>query len=136
MALFTPNFATGPAYMFSGDATRALLETALALTPIYLEDVYVTGIVAEKAGVRRLNHALIKNVRLRVDGCTFKRFMTSHRHSPHEILHLWNLVYETPAKNCTPPVLVKALPPKTRQMAPAALPSPQSWPQPQSKSQT
>lgn len=134
-----PNFATGPAYMFSGDATRPLLETSLALTPIYLEDVYVTGIVAEKAGVRRLNHALIKNVRLRVDACTFKRFMTSHRHSPQEIINLWKLVYETPGKNCTQPVVARpaaaaapaAAPPKPRQNIPPAVPSAQSsWPQP------
>jgi hypothetical protein len=134
-----PNFATGPAYMFSGDAVRPLLETALSLTPIYLEDVYVTGIVAEKAGIRRLNHALIKNVRLRVDACTFKRFMTSHRHSPQEILHLWNLVYQTPAKNCTQPAVrpapaAAAVQPKTRQIIVPAVPSAQSssWPQPAS----
>lgn len=96
-----PNFATGPAYIFTGDATKFLLETALVSTPIYLEDVYVTGIVAEKAGVRRLNHALMKNVRLRVDACTFKRFITSHQHSPQEIIHLWKVVYEPPTRNCT-----------------------------------
>jgi len=95
-----PNFATGPAYMFTGDAVRPLLETALNSTNIYLEDVNL-GIIAEKAGVRRLNHGLIKNVRLRVDACTFKRFMTSHRHSPQEILSLWKLVYDPVAgKNC------------------------------------
>lgn len=96
-----PNFATGPAYIFTGDATKYLLETALSSTPIYLEDVYVTGIVAEKAGVRRLNHALMKNVRLKVDACTFKRFITSHQHSPKEIVHLWKVVYEPPTRNCT-----------------------------------
>ena len=138
-----PNFATGPAYMFSGDATRPLLETSLALTPIYLEDVYVTGIVAEKAGVRRLNHALIKNVRLRVDACTFKRFMTSHRHSPQEIINLWKLVYETPAKNCSQPLVARPSVPATlskltRQIIPPAVPSVQSpsWPQPLPKSPT
>lgn len=96
-----PNFATGPAYMFTGDAVRPLLETALNSTNIYLEDVNL-GIIAEKAGVRRLNHGLVKNVRLRVDACTFKRFMTSHRHSPQEILSLWKLVYDPVAgKNCS-----------------------------------
>jgi len=107
-----PNFATGPSYMLSGDAVGPLIDTALSLTPIYLEDVYVTGIVAEKAGVRRLNHALIRNVRLRVDACSFKRFMTSHRHTPKEIISLWKLVYDAEAlKKCTPPASpVKPLP--------------------------
>lgn len=87
--------------MFTGDATSQLLETSLRLTPIYLEDVYMTGIVAEKANVRRLNHALMKNVRLRVDNCTFKRFITSHKHTPAEIVSLWKSVYED--KKCPEP---------------------------------
>ncbi|KAI1280919.1 Beta-1,3-galactosyltransferase 2 [Halotydeus destructor] len=109
-----PNFATGPAYMFTGDAAQQLLETSLALTPIYLEDVYMTGIVAEKAKVRRLNHALMKNVRLKVDACTFKRFITSHKHTPQEIVQLWKTVYEAPAKPCFEPKMAakKAVPGK------------------------
>ena len=119
-----PNFATGPSYMFSGDAVGPLINTALTLTPIYLEDVYVTGIVAEKAGVRRLNHALIKNVRLRVDACTFKRFMTSHRHSPQEIINLWKLVYDPEAvKNCSSKTSGIPSSPQVKAPAVASLPS-------------
>lgn len=95
---FYPNFVTGPAYFITGDAARPLYETAMNDTePIFLEDVYVTGIVAEKANIRRYNHALMKNVHLKVDPCTFPRFMTSHMHSPNEIRQLWKLVY---SKKC------------------------------------
>jgi beta-1,3-galactosyltransferase 1 len=123
-----PNFATGPSYMFSGDAVGSLIKTALSLTPIYLEDVYVTGIVAEKAGVRRLNHALIKNVKLRIDACTFKRFMTSHRHSPQEMLNLWKLVYDPDSmKMCSKPqVQVKvssSVPSVMKRNSPQVVPS-------------
>ena len=123
-----PNFATGPAYMFSGDATRQLLETAISLTPIYLEDVYVTGIVADRAGIRRLNHALFKNVPLRVDACTFKRFITSHKHTPQQIINLWRIVYEPPATNCTVP---RPAPVAAPQVKPKAVAGQQPSGQPQ-----
>lgn len=91
---YFPNFVTGPAYFITGDAAKPLYETAMNDTsPLFLEDVYMTGIVAEKANVRRYNHALMKNVHLKVDPCTFPRFMTSHKHTPNEIRQLWSLVY-------------------------------------------
>lgn len=107
--------------MFTGDATQQLLETSLKLTPIYLEDVYMTGIVAEKANVRRLNHALMKNVRLRVDNCTFKRFITSHKHTPQEIESLWHQVYES-EKKCTNEVAKSSKPASLAAAAGAAEP--------------
>jgi len=68
-----PNFATGPAYILTGDAAKKLYDTSISLTPIYLEDVYMTGIVAEKAGVRRLNHALMRNVNVKnINACVFR----------------------------------------------------------------
>lgn len=50
---FFPNFVTGPAYFFTGDAALPLYDTAVNdRAPLYLEDVYMTGIVAEKAGIK------------------------------------------------------------------------------------
>ncbi len=60
----------------------------------------MTGIVAEKASIRRLNHALMKNVNVRVDACTFRKIMTSHKHKPQDIIKLWDLVYSQPPKPC------------------------------------
>lgn len=98
---FFPNFVTGPAYFFTGDAARPLYETAFNdQSPLYLEDVYMTGIVAEKAGIKRFNHALIRNIHLQVNECTYPKLMTSHKHKPDEIRSLWKLVY---SKKCVPP---------------------------------
>ncbi|KAI1286902.1 Beta-1,3-galactosyltransferase 2 [Halotydeus destructor] len=95
-----PDFTAGPAYLFTGDAAKPLLETSLSLTPIYLEDVYMTGIVAEKAQVRRINHDLITNYHLDVDACTFDTFITSHQHTPQDIVQLWKAVHEQPVTPC------------------------------------
>ncbi|CAG2167638.1 unnamed protein product [Oppiella nova] len=99
-----PTFATGPAYMISGDAARPLYETSIKEKPMYLEDVYMTGIVAERAGIRRLNHAMFRNTHVtNVDECSFRRLMTSHKHSPQDIRRLWDVVYREPQKVCSTP---------------------------------
>ena len=93
---YFPNFVTGPAYFFTGDAARPLYETSVneTMMPLYLEDVYMTGIVADKASIRRFNHALMRNVHIpNLNSCTFSKIMTSHRYTPVQIRQLWTLVY-------------------------------------------
>ncbi|RWS11595.1 beta-1:3-galactosyltransferase 2-like protein [Dinothrombium tinctorium] len=103
-----PDFATGPSYMFTGDAAAPLLEESLKSVPLYLEDVYITGIVAAKAKIRRLNYSLFKNAKVKVSACNFGRFITSHQHSPKEIRRLWKLVYANVSKEeCAKPVKPK-----------------------------
>ncbi len=51
--------------------------------------------------LQRFNHALIRNVHLKVDECTYPRIMTSHKHRPADIRALWKLVYS--GKKCQPP---------------------------------
>jgi hypothetical protein len=95
-----PYFVTGPAYVISGDALRPLYRSSINLTPIYLEDVYMTGIAAEDAGVKRMNMPMMCNVPVLVNECTFHKLMTSHKHSPEELIKLWNLVYTKTSDNC------------------------------------
>nr|XP_027204732.1 lactosylceramide 1,3-N-acetyl-beta-D-glucosaminyltransferase B-like [Dermatophagoides pteronyssinus] len=92
---YFPNFVTGPAYFFTGDAARPLWETSISnrTTAFYLEDVFMTGIVAETAGIKRYNHAMMRNVHLKLDSCTFPKIMTSHKHKPDEIRQLWKSLY-------------------------------------------
>ncbi|KAI1286983.1 Beta-1,3-galactosyltransferase 2 [Halotydeus destructor] len=96
-----PDFTSGGAYLFTGDSAKPLLQTSSSLTPVNLEDVYMTGIVAEEAQVRRINHELIKNVHLQVNACTFNTFITSHQHTPQDIVRLWKAVHEKPVTPCS-----------------------------------
>jgi hypothetical protein len=103
-----PNFATGPAYMVTGDAVPRLLSQATSGLPIMrLEDVFVTGVLAERAAVRRLNYYFFKNVHFKVNQCNFPKFITSHRHAPDEIVRLWSLVYRVPAEDCVKKTSIK-----------------------------
>ncbi|KAL6743031.1 hypothetical protein Aduo_016118 [Ancylostoma duodenale] len=50
-----PNYCDGPLYVVGRMAVRSLLENTFKHRPFHFEDVFFTGIVAESAGVRRIN---------------------------------------------------------------------------------
>ncbi|RZB41455.1 Galactosyl T domain containing protein, partial [Asbolus verrucosus] len=54
-----PDYLCGAAYLMSIDVVQKLYEAALTTTLFYIEDVYVTGICAEKAGVPRQHTPLV-----------------------------------------------------------------------------
>ena len=78
-----PDFATGPSYLVSKAAVEPLVETALGELYIHLEDVFLTGVVAEKLGVERRNNDQFKNNAVRVParfmGCTLLHTITIHK---------------------------------------------------------
>ena len=82
-----PDFATGPSYLVSKAAVEPLVETALGQLYIHLEDVFITGVVAEKLGVERRNNDQFKNNAVRVParfmGCTLLHTITIHKVTPH-----------------------------------------------------
>lgn len=51
-----PTYASGAAYLLTGDAVQPLLKAASTERHVPVEDVFVTGILAGKAGIR-LRHA-------------------------------------------------------------------------------
>ena len=51
-----PDYLNGPAYLMAKETVTVLLEASLGLTPFFLEDVFVTGVLAGGAGVRPTNH--------------------------------------------------------------------------------
>ena len=56
-----PDFTTGQAYLFPADVARDLYEAALERPYLKLEDVFVTGIVADAVGVGRVHTAEFYN---------------------------------------------------------------------------
>ena len=78
-----PDFATGPSYLVSKAAVEPLVETALGQLYIHLEDVFLTGVVAEKLRVERRNNEQFKNNAVRVParfmGCTLLHTITIHK---------------------------------------------------------
>jgi len=83
-----PDFATGPSYLVSRAAVIPLVEEALVQKYIHLEDVFITGVVAQTVGVTRRNTELFKNNAVRVParfmGCTLLHTITIHKVDPEE----------------------------------------------------
>ena len=59
-----PNFVAGPAYVLplSGNATSCLYREGSNLEYVFLEDVFITGIVREKCGLHIANTDKIYNL--------------------------------------------------------------------------
>ena len=51
-----PGFATGPSYLVSRQAVMDIISVALEENYIHLEDVFLTGVVAEQLGIPRINY--------------------------------------------------------------------------------
>ncbi|CAN7989056.1 unnamed protein product, partial [Ixodes hexagonus] len=51
-----PSFLNGPAYLMSGDSPRILANGSKSVPYLPLEDVFLTGIVADSAGLRKVHH--------------------------------------------------------------------------------
>lgn len=83
-----PDFATGPSYLVSRAAVIPMVEEALNQSYIHLEDVFLTGVVAERLGVPRRNLEQFKNNAVRVPakfmGCTLLHTITIHKVDPEE----------------------------------------------------
>ena len=90
-----PDFATGPSYLVSREAVAEILEAAMDMNYIHLEDVFLTGVVADSLGIQRLDENEFKNNAVRVPaqfmGCTIERSVTIHKVSPEEQLELFKL---------------------------------------------
>ncbi|BET02427.1 unnamed protein product [Nesidiocoris tenuis] len=83
-----PNYLSGTGYVLSRDVAYKLYEAALKTPIFYLEDVYLTGICAQKAGVRPRNSEGFNyyNVGLK---CV-PDLITNHRIKPDELRILWS----------------------------------------------
>ena len=83
-----PPFATGPSYLVTRSAIDLLVEEALHRPFFHLEDVFITGIVAETVGVpRRLATEFRNNatpIPVAFLGCTLLRTISIHKVKPKD----------------------------------------------------
>jgi len=90
-----PDFATGPSYLVSNSAVIEIIPVAMEEKYIHLEDVFLTGVVAESLGIIRYNNEQFKNnanrVPARFMGCTLLHTITIHKVGPEEQAELTQL---------------------------------------------
>ena len=83
-----PAFVTGPSYLVSKLAVKILYYSALEHPFLHLEDVFLTGIIAEKEDIPRRHAVEFRNNPVRIPakflGCTLLRTISIHKVLPKE----------------------------------------------------
>ena len=99
-----PDFATGPSYLVSIQAVREIYAAAMEFKYIHLEDVFLTGVVADSLDISRTDVHEFKNNAVRVPaqfmGCTIEKSFTIHKVEPEEQKELYQL---SKSPNCGRP---------------------------------
>ncbi|XP_076175546.1 beta-1,3-galactosyltransferase 5 [Ptiloglossa arizonensis] len=93
-----PDFTTGPAYLLSSDIVRKLYDTALDQTYLKLEDVFVTGIVADKLGIKRTHVNEFLNKKILYSACNIQRGISIHMVKYSEQFDLWKKLLDGKSK--------------------------------------
>lgn len=86
-----PSFNTGPAYVLTSDVVADLYRGALDDTFFKLEDVYVTGMIAERLGdVQHVDFVQFYNRRpKKLDTCQTNKMASVHMVKGFEMYDLW-----------------------------------------------
>ncbi|XP_014469067.1 PREDICTED: beta-1,3-galactosyltransferase 5-like [Dinoponera quadriceps] len=93
-----PDFTTGPAYLLSSDTVRRLYDAALDHTYLKLEDVFMTGIVAHKLGIKRSHANEFLNKRIQYTACNIQRGISIHMVKYSEQFDLWKKLLDGKSK--------------------------------------
>ncbi|CAH0598130.1 unnamed protein product [Chrysodeixis includens] len=93
-----PDFATGPAYLLTADCIRPLLAAAPAEPYVRLEDVFVTGVLAARLGLRRLHAPEFYNKKVAAHPCAVQRGLAIHMVRYHEQFDLWRKLLDGKTK--------------------------------------
>lgn len=93
-----PDFTTGPAYLLSSDIVRKLYDAALDQTYLKLEDVFVTGIVADKLAIKRTHANEFLNKKISYSACNVQRGISIHMVKYSEQFDLWKKLLDGKSK--------------------------------------
>lgn len=93
-----PDFATGPAYLLSADCVRPLLDAAGGERYLRLEDVFVTGVLGARLGLRRRHAPEFYNKKVAAHPCAVQRGIAIHMVQFHEQFDLWRKLLDGKTK--------------------------------------
>lgn len=84
-----PDFVSGSAYIVGGEAIAPLYAQTGLVRPLWLEDVYVTGLCAEAAGLPRIDLPTFNSEDVS-SVCDMRNMVTSHYMTPEKMLQFWH----------------------------------------------
>lgn len=89
-----PDFTTGPAYLFPVHLVRELYLAALNQTYMKLEDVFLTGNVAENLGIERINIPEFVNDQVSFTPCKIQAMISIHMVTSEQQYELWKKLHD------------------------------------------
>lgn len=92
---FFPDFTTGPAYLVTRDAVHDMYTSALNATYLKLEDVFMTGVVAQNTSVKRVHVNEFYNKRIPYNVCNIRKAISIHMVKFHEQFILWEKLHDS-----------------------------------------
>lgn len=87
-----PTFTTGPAYLLTADIIAELFNKALEMPFFKMEDVFLTGIVADQLKIGRVGESEFVNRRISATGsdrCKVRSVISIHDLKPNELYEFW-----------------------------------------------
>ncbi|XP_074042533.1 beta-1,3-galactosyltransferase 1 [Leptinotarsa decemlineata] len=93
-----PNFTTGPAYLFPAQMSEELHKASLNYTYVKLEDVFVTGIVANDLKIERVNAPEFLNTQISFEPCVIQKKISIHNVNSDQQYDLWKKLHDV--TNC------------------------------------
>ncbi|XP_028967985.1 beta-1,3-galactosyltransferase 1 [Galendromus occidentalis] len=94
-----PDYLSGTGYVMSTDIVSDLLRMTESTPFFHMEDIYVTGLLARRLGVRRLNHEGFKYFKRKNNVCVFRRLISAHMMAPWELRKMFADVHDK-TKSC------------------------------------
>jgi beta-1,3-galactosyltransferase 1 len=100
---FYPNYLSGTAYLMSIDVAEKLFRSSLETPLFHLEDVFITGIVADHVKIKRKAHPLFYYATTK-DRCAMRGMISQHQLTPPtEMYEMYEFVTNTTAYHCHGP---------------------------------
>ena len=97
-----PNYLSGTAYLMSRSTASTLFDAALVTPVFHLEDIYVTGLLSEAAGIRPKDHIGFSYVkRSTANACLYAQTISSHHLTISEMKDIYPKVMQKGTK-CAP----------------------------------
>ncbi|XP_034473298.1 beta-1,3-galactosyltransferase 5-like [Drosophila innubila] len=93
-----PTFTTGPAYLMTGDIIHDLYVGSLKKAYLNLEDVFITGFVAQSLDIERFHVYEFINRRIGHTSCNIRKSISLHMVKSSEQFDLWQKLQNQTAK--------------------------------------
>ena len=96
-----PNYLLGTAYLMSHSITSKLYKAALETPVFHMEDVFITGILAQSIGLRPEDNVGFSYIERLATSCLYDQIISSHHLSTGEMKDMYKKVKEKQRK-CAP----------------------------------